>query len=61
MMTARGGQAGAQAVLSEHTFTSGVPTPGDEKFRIDFYDFQRGPQLLRHGSEVVIEQFEYLP
>jgi hypothetical protein len=52
---------GTGAPVFDHTFTSGVPIPGDEKFRIDFYDYQRGPQPLRHGSEVVIEQFEYLP
>ena len=61
MTTARAQKTGARAIVSEHTFTSEVPIPGDEKFRIDFYDFQRGPQLLRHGSEIVIEKFEYLP
>jgi hypothetical protein len=61
MTTVRGAGTGARAVASEHTFTSGIPVPGDEKFRIDFYDFQRGPQLVRHGSEIVIERFEYLP
>jgi len=59
MTTMRG--PGTGAPVFEHSFTSGVPIPGDEKFRIDFYDFQRGPQPLRHGSEIVIEQFEYLP
>ena len=47
--------------VSEHVFDSGAPVPGDEKFRINFYDFQRGPQLLKQGAEVVIERFEYLP
>jgi hypothetical protein len=61
MTTMRRARTVAEAVASEHTFTSGIPVPGDEKFRIDFYDFQRGPQLVRHGSEIVIEQFEYLP
>jgi hypothetical protein len=60
MKTVRGG-ASAQQVAAEHTFTSGAPAPGDEKFRIALYDFQRGPQPLRHGSEIVIERFEYLP
>jgi hypothetical protein len=50
-----------QAVAAEHVFTSGVPVPGDEKFRVNLYDFQRGPQLLRQGAEIVIERFEYLP
>jgi hypothetical protein len=48
-------------IAAEHNFTSSIPIPGDEKFRINFYDFQRGPQLLREGAEVVIEKFEYLP
>jgi len=61
MKTMRGPATAAKPVAFEYAFTSGVPVPGDEKFRIDFYDFQRGPQLLRHGSEIVIEQFEYLP
>jgi len=61
MTTSRGGRRATQPVVFEHTFASGVPAPGDEKFRIDFYDFQRGPQLLRRGSEIVIEKFEYLP
>ena len=60
MTTARGAGTNASPVF-EHSFTSEIPVPGDERFRIDFYDFQRGPQLLQHGSEIVIEQFEYLP
>jgi hypothetical protein len=56
MTTTRGG-----APVFEHIFTSGAPVPGDEKFRINLYDFQRGPQLLRQGAEVVIEKFEFLP
>lgn len=52
---------GSQLLASEHVFTSGVPLPGDEKFRINLYDFQRGPERLKQGAEVVIERFEYLP
>ncbi len=51
----------SQPVIADHVFTSGIPTPGDEKFRINLYDFQRGPQLLRRGAEIVVERFEYLP
>ena len=61
MTTVRGAGTGLQPIAFEHTFISEVPVPGDERFRIDFYDFQRGPQHLQQGSEVVIEQFEYLP
>jgi len=61
MKTGRGAGTGDQAVAFEHTFTSGVPVPGDEKFRINLYDFQRGPQPLKQGGEIVIDRFEYLP
>lgn len=61
MTTARGSGTGAHAVVAQHAFTSGVPVPGDEKFRINLYDFQRGPQRLQRGAEIVIEQFEFLP
>jgi hypothetical protein len=49
------------AIAADHTFTAGIPLPGDEKFRINLYDFQRGPRLLQQGAEVVIERFEYFP
>ena len=52
---------GSQPLVAEHAFASGAPLPGDEKFRINLYDFQRGPILLKQGAEVVIERFEYLP
>ena len=51
----------ARTVTAEHVFTSGVPVPGNEKFRINLYDFQRGPRLLQQGAEIVIDRFEYLP
>lgn len=47
--------------VAEHVFQSGVPTAGNEKFRINFYDFQRGPKMMQEGAEVVIEQFKYVP
>jgi hypothetical protein len=61
MMTVRGAGKGVQSVIAEHTFTTSLPIPGDERFRIALYDFQRGPQPLRHGAEIVLPQFEYLP
>jgi hypothetical protein len=60
MTTVCGAGKGGDAV-ADHTFKSGLPEPGDEKFRIAFYDFQRGPQPLQHGAEIVIQRFEYLP
>jgi hypothetical protein len=55
------GTVADQTVAADHIFTSGIPVPGDEKFRINLYDFQRGPQLLQKGAEIVVERFEYLP
>jgi hypothetical protein len=54
-------RANGSPFAAHHAFTSDVPLPGDEKFRINLYDFQRGPQLLKQAAEVVIERFEYLP
>ena len=53
--------ATTKPLIAEHVYASGAPVAGDEKFRINLYDFQRGPQLLKQGTEVVIERFEYLP
>jgi hypothetical protein len=55
------GSDAAHPVAAEHTFTAAIPVPGDEKFRINLYDFQRGPQLAQRGAEIVVERFEYLP
>lgn len=55
------GATAEQQLVAQHAFTSGAPVAGDEKFRINLYDFQRGPQLLKRSAEVVIEKFEYLP
>jgi hypothetical protein len=47
--------------ISEHTFTSGIPTPAAETVHIDLYDFFHSRSNLRESAEVVIEKFEYLP
>ena len=58
--TVRGrGEAGA--VVTQHVASTSVPTPGNERFRINFYDFQRGPTPLKEGAEVVIEKFVFEP
>jgi hypothetical protein len=46
---------------AEHTFTSGVPAPGNEMLRMNLYVFRRSANALKSGTEVVIEKFEYLP
>jgi hypothetical protein len=53
-------QAGAP-VISEHVFTSGVPSPGQEKFQILFYVVASEKSPLQKENEVVVEKFEYLP
>ncbi len=48
-------------VVSEHVFTSQVPTPGQEKFQLLFYVVESQKYPLQKENEVVIEKFEYLP
>ena len=49
------------AVVSEHVFTSGVPSPGAETVRMAFFVFGKNGQPLQNGAEVVVEKFEFLP
>lgn len=48
-------------LVAEHSFESGTPTPGNERVRMNLYAFQRGPQPLLKGAEVVVEKFQYFP
>lgn len=58
--TTRGrGEGGA--LVTQHVRSTSVPTPGNERFRINFYDFQRGPTPLKEGAEIVIEKFTFEP
>ena len=61
LATTRGPEGTRSEIVAQHVFSSDAPVPGDEKFRINLYDFQRGPQRLKQETEVVIERFEYLP
>jgi hypothetical protein len=47
--------------IAEHEFTTGVPSPGTETIRMNLYVFGHTKHPLRHGAEVVIEKFVYLP
>jgi hypothetical protein len=47
--------------LASHVFTSGVPAPGNEVVRMNLYVYDNKTNPLRHGSEVIVEKFEYLP
>jgi hypothetical protein len=59
--TTRGSDNGTGAIIAEHEFTSGVPTPGQEQVKLDFYVVPSDKYPLQKGSEVVIERFGYLP
>ena len=48
-------------VVYEHVFTSGVPTPGQEKVQLLFYVIESHKYPLQNQNEVVIDKFEYLP
>jgi len=47
--------------VSEHVFTTGVPSPGIESIRVALYIYRAAPVKLQHPMEVVIERFEYFP
>ncbi len=53
-------QTGAP-VVSEHSFTAGVPTAGQERFQFLFYVIASEKYPMQKENEVVIEKFEYLP
>jgi hypothetical protein len=48
-------------IVAEHVFTSGIPTPGNERIHLNLYAFENRSNPLRQGSEVIIEKFEFLP
>ena len=60
--TVRGSSSGLGAPLvSEHVFTSGIPTPGTEFLEFMLYLVASNKDPLEKGTEVVVEKFEYLP
>lgn len=60
--TARGSGGPSPArVVDEHTFTSGIPAPGNESVRINLSRFDNKAHPLRRECEVIVERFEYLP
>jgi hypothetical protein len=48
-------------VISEHEFTSGIPSPGQERLQLFFYVVASDKNPLQHDNEVVLEKFSYLP
>ena len=60
--TVRGNSIHAGAPLvSEHIFTSGVPSAGQETFQFLFYVVASDKSPMQKDAEVVVEKFEYLP
>ena len=53
--------AGSTRTLAEYSFTSGVPSPGEESVFIALYGYGRARAPLTRETEVVIERFEYIP
>jgi hypothetical protein len=47
--------------IANHTFTSGVPSAGNESVHLNLYVFANKENPLRRGAEVIVETFEYLP
>ena len=59
--TTRGTNARGTDVVAQHVFTSGIPTPGGERVRMNLYRFRYAPRPPQGDVEVVIERFQYLP
>jgi len=59
--TTRGAARDSARIVDEHTFSSGVPSPGNEFIHINLYRFENRSNPLQRECEVVIEKFEYLP
>lgn len=59
--TAHGSSPNMRSDVADHVFTSGIPSPGNERVHMNLYVYgtQRNP--LRHESEVIIEKFEFRP
>ena len=60
-MSIPGTRNSSKAPMSQHTFTSGIPSPAEEAVHINLYDFLHSKNPVQQPSEVVIEKFEYLP
>jgi hypothetical protein len=60
--TARGSQSKIGSdFVAEHVFTSGIPSPANERIHLNFYVYKSKQNPLRHESEVIIEKFEFRP
>lgn len=59
--TVRGASARSGPAVYQHTFTSGVPSPGTELLEFMLYIVASDKTPLEKDTEVVVEKFEYLP
>jgi hypothetical protein len=59
--TVRGARAANGTQVAGHEFTSGIPTPGGERVRINLYYFRYAPAPPQRDVEVVIERFLFVP
>ena len=59
--TTRGTRTDGRAKIAGHEFTSGVPTPGGERVRMNLYYYRFGSQPPQKDIEIVVERFRYVP
>ena len=59
--TTRRKSAAGPDIVAQHEFTSGVPTPGGERVRMNLYYFRYSNEPPPADVEVVIERFQYFP
>ena len=56
-----GAVVGAGRRIFQHEFTSGIPTSGNERVRINLVYFRSSPKPPQQNVEVIIDRFVYLP
>jgi len=49
------------SVVAEHEFSSGIPSPGQERLQLLFYAVPSERYPMQKSNEVVIDNFQYLP
>lgn len=59
--TIRGSSDRESDVVAQHVFTSGIPSPGNERIHLNLYVFNNKKNPLQRPFEVIVEKFEYLP
>jgi len=60
-MGSAGDYADPSKTIKQHTFTAGIPQPGGEKARINFWLFAGHPPTDGQEAEVIISKFEFAP